>query len=132
MRSRWALWLLLALPAAGLWAREPVDPAAQAFQAHRSHVTMVVEAQVVRTLPDDREGSRHQRFLIRTQAGVTLLVAHNIDLAPRIPGLLPGEPLTLRGEYLWNPKGGLLHWTHQDPSGRHAGGYILRGSHRYD
>lgn len=129
--QRWALWLLLALPACGTAPTPDVDPAAAAFRDHRSQIMMVVEGQVVRTLSDDRDGTPHQRFLIRTATGVTLLVAHNLDIAPRVPDLQPGEPLELRGEYIWNPKGGLLHWTHHDPSGQHEAGYIQRAGHRY-
>lgn len=126
------------LPAAGpqavRWWSLPGggDPVAVAFQAHRSHVQLTVKARVKRILPDDRRGIRHQRFLIQTEAGISVLVAHNIDLAPRLAGLEPGEQLVLCGEYIWNPKGGLLHWTHHDPSGRHNGGYIERQGHRYE
>ena len=109
-----------------------VDPVGEAFRARRSHLTLTVEARVRRILPDDRSGSRHQRFIITTRSGVDVLVAHNIDLAPRVPGLQPGEALELRGEYIWNPKGGVLHWTHHDPRGRHVGGYIERNGRRYD
>ena len=145
MRRAAALAVVLLLGGVGIWRAEhrvpeadtsvervAGDPAAEAFRAHRSDVPMTLHAQVVRTLADDRSGTRHQRFLIRTATGIPLLVAHNIDLAPRVPGLQPGEPLELRGEYVWNPQGGLLHWTHHDPSGRHAPGYIKRGGHRYD
>src|SRR3954452_22381734 len=42
---------------------------------------------VIRILPDDDTGDRHQRFLLRLQSGATLLVAHNIDIAPRVEPL---------------------------------------------
>jgi hypothetical protein len=80
---------------------------------------------VVRLLPDDRQGSPHQRFLLRVAGGTTVLVAHNIDLAPRV-SLAPGDSVELRGEYEWNPKGGVIHWIHPDPEGRHADGWIRR------
>jgi hypothetical protein len=60
-----------------------------------------------------------------------LLVTHNIDLAPRLDGLQKGERLVLRGEYEWNPEGGVLHWTHRDPGGTHPAGYIERDGRRY-
>jgi hypothetical protein len=129
----------LAGPPAAAWARQPPalelragsDPAAEAYQSHRSGVTLVVEGRVLRILADDRSGSRHQRFVLQTFSGHSLLVVHNIDLAPRLLDLQPGEQLTIRGEYVWNPQGGLMHWTHHDPSGRHSPGYIERGGHRY-
>ena len=84
-----------------------------------------------RLLPDDRDGSPHQRFVVRTAGGQTLLVAHNMDLAPRLDGLRPGDTVILYGEYVWNNHGGLMHWTHHDPSGRHAAGYIEWQGRRY-
>ena len=91
---------------------------------------VVVEgwATVDRLLEDDLRGSRHQRFIARLSSGRTLLVSHNIDLAPRIDSLRSGDPIRFRGEYVWNSRGGLIHWTHHDPDGRHAGGWIRHAS----
>jgi hypothetical protein len=36
-------------------------------------------------LHDDDDGSRHQRFIIQLSNRQTLLIAHNIDVAERIP-----------------------------------------------
>jgi len=119
-------------PAFALTVHREDDPAAEAFRAHRSGVTLLVQGHVRRLLADDRSGSRHQCFILATVSGLTLLVAHNIDLAPRLAGLQPGDYLELRGEYVWNPEGGLMHWTHHDPSGRHRPGYIEWGGHRYE
>ena len=95
------------------------------FRSRRSNVEVETGGRVVRLLPDDRQGSPHQRFLLRVAGGTTVLVAHNIDLAPRV-SLAPGDSVELRGEYEWNPKGGVIHWTHPDPEGRHADGWIRR------
>lgn len=82
-------------------------------------------------MADDRDGSPHQRFIIRTEGGISLLIAHNIDLAPRLDGLARGERVEVLGEYVWNDKGGLMHWTHRDPGGRHPAGYIEWRGRRY-
>lgn len=95
------------------------------FRSRRSNVEVETGARVVRLLPDDREGSPHQRFLVRVAGGTTVLVAHNVDLAPRV-SLMPGDSVELRGEYEWNDKGGVIHWTHPDPAGRHEAGWIRR------
>ena len=79
---------------------------------------------VIRILPDDTEGDRHQRFILRLASGQTLLVAHNIDIAPRISPLSEGDTVEYKGEYAPNDKGGVVHWTHHDPAGNHPAGWI--------
>jgi hypothetical protein len=53
----------------------------------------------------------------------TVLIAHNIDLARRVPVGL-GDRVYFRGVYEWNELGGLVHWTHDDPQGVEDGGWI--------
>jgi Protein of unknown function (DUF3465) len=95
----------------------------EAFQQKKSRLFLETSGTVIKLLADDEQGSRHQRFLIKTDDGPTLLVSHNIDLSERVP-LKSGIPVQIRGEYIWNTKGGLMHWTHRDPKGRHEGGWI--------
>lgn len=86
---------------------------------------------VIRTLSDDTKGSRHQRFIIRVDDGRTLLMVHNIDLAPRIDSLQKGDKIDFKGKYIWNKKGGLVHWTHHDPAGKHPPGWIRHHNRLY-
>ncbi len=86
---------------------------------------------VSRVLADDNDGSRHQRFILALPSGTTVLIAHNIDLAPRIEGLRTGDRVEFSGEYEWNPQGGVVHWTHRDPQGRHAAGWLRHGGRTY-
>jgi hypothetical protein len=86
---------------------------------------------VKRILPDDNAGSRHQRFVLELSSGQTLHIAHNVDLAPRIPDLHEGDEVDFRGEYDWNPEGGVIHWTHDDPAGRHPGGWLKHQGQTY-
>jgi len=72
---------------------------------------------IVQILKDDNNGSRHQKFLISPTKDITLLIAHNIDLASRVP-LIKGDFISLFGRYEWNDKGGVMHWTHHDPKGK--------------
>jgi len=101
-----------------------VDAITQAFERRQSGVQMMGEGVVSAILPDDNDGSRHQRFVLRLVSGQTVLVAHNIDLAPRISALGKGDTVGFHGVYEWNAKGGVIHWTHHDPAGRHIGGWL--------
>ena len=104
---------------------------ARALETRASGVQTQGEGTVTRILPDDNEGSRHQRFIIKLRSGQTLLIAHNIDIAPRVGSLRVGDAITFKGEYAWNSKGGVIHWTHHDPGGRHAAGWLRHGSDTY-
>ena len=109
----------------------PAGPSVlDAFRGRRSNVELITRGRVTRVLPDDREGARHQRFLVRVAGPVSLLVAHNLDLAERVP-VSPGDSVELRGEYEWNDRGGVLHWTHRDPDGRHEAGWIRHAGRLY-
>jgi Protein of unknown function (DUF3465) len=107
------------------------DQAARALADRANGRMIAVQATVQRLLADDRQGSPHQRFVVRTASGQTLLVTHNVALAPRLDGLRPGDTVSIFGEYIWNIQGGLLHWTHRDPGGQHAAGFIDWQGRRY-
>ena len=79
---------------------------------------------VIKLLPDDIKGSRHQKFIVKLTNGHTILIAHNIDLAARVSGLSEGDSIMFSGQYEWNAKGGVLHWTHRDPNGSHPSGWL--------
>lgn len=87
---------------------------------------------VTRVLSDDNDGSRHQRFIVEVAPGRTVLIAHNIDLAPRVPSISVGDTVSFYGEYEWNDRGGVIHWTHHDPRGTHPGGWIEHKGRRYE
>ena len=103
----------------------------RAFEERLSSQQVSGTGTVVRVLPDDNHGSRHQRFIVELASGETVLIAHNIDLSLRIDGLRYGDKVTFYGEYEWNEKGGVVHWTHDDPQGRRVGGWIEHNGRRY-
>ena len=78
---------------------------------------------VVRLLGDEHDETRHQRLVVQLRGGQTLLIAHNLDLATRVPAGI-GDRLAFRGVYEWNERGGLVHWTHRDPVGHTDGGWV--------
>jgi hypothetical protein len=101
------------------------------YRNHQRHIEVCGYGTIARVLRDDLQGSRHQRFIVRLPTGQTVLIAYNIDLAPRIDGLRPGTPLEFAGEYEWTGQGGVVHWTHRDPAGRHPAGWIRYGGRTY-
>ena len=103
----------------------------RAFDEGESGVQVEGEGAVTRILADDDEGSRHQRFIVRLASGQTVLISHNIDLAPRVAGLEEGDSVRFYGQYEWNDKGGTVHWTHRDPKGRHAAGWLKHKGRTY-
>lgn len=104
---------------------------ADAFKRRASDIPVQGEGRVIKALSDDLDGSRHQRILLALSDGQSVLIAHNIDLAPRLPDIQPGDRIGFKGEYVWNAKGGIVHWTHRDPDGRHAGGWLQHRGETY-
>jgi len=100
--------------------------------ARESNVEVAGEGVVTKILADDKSGGKHQRFIIKLTGGQTLLIAHNIDIAPRIDSLQTGDAIKFYGEYLWNEKGGIVHWTHHDPQGKHVDGWLEYKGKRYE
>jgi cold shock CspA family protein len=100
------------------------DAIGNAFRSSTSGVQVADTGLIVRVLPDDSVGARHQRFILRLASGQTLLIAHNIDIAPRLSDLNVGDSVEFKGEYEWNAQGGVIHWTHHDPQGKHAAGWL--------
>lgn len=96
----------------------------QAFLNKKSGLQVQGRGIVKRLLSDDVNGDRHQRFILRLTNNQTLLIAHNIDIAPRLIGLKKGDTVTFYGLYEWNSQGGIIHWTHHDPDGSHINGWL--------
>jgi hypothetical protein len=105
--------------------------AIEAYQRKLSDLQVEDTGTVVKLLPDDTRGLKHQKFLVKVD-GIALLFAHNIDLAPRVEDLKVGDTVSFRGEYVYNPKGGIMHWTHHDPRNQHAPGWIKHNGKTYE
>jgi hypothetical protein len=126
-------FLVPKVPASNTQANTQAVPAQTSVSSGqwRSGQQVSGSGRVVRILSDDNDGSRHQRFILGLSSGQTLLIAHNIDLAPRISSLSNGDTVKFYGEYEANSQGGVIHWTHHDPQGRHVGGWLEHRGRRY-
>ena len=126
-------WLPKLTYAAGLSALPGSSDAelANAYKRRTSNLQIEGQGKIVKILPDDNDGSRHQRFIVQLNSGQTLLIAHNIDVAPRISSLKINNFVRFYGQYEWNKKGGVIHWTHHDPNGSHVAGWIEHNGRIY-
>lgn len=115
----------------------PHQKVADYFDNKVSKKMVTIRSEVTKILSDDTHPPRHQRFIITLNQGLalnrelTVLISHNIDLAPRVSGLNVGDEVTITGQYEWNDLGGVIHWTHHDPQGRRDGGQIIHQGRVY-
>lgn len=97
---------------------------ADAFRKQTSNVQVQGNGVVVQVLPDAIDRDRQQRFMLRVASGQTIMIVHNVSLAPRIPLLNAGDVVEFNGLYEWNAQGGVVRWTHRDPAGWHPPGWL--------
>lgn len=116
---------------AQILAFNDIDVLQQAFSNGTSNIQVEGKGSVVKLLQDDTQGRKHQKFLLKLASGQTVLIAHNIDLSTRIENLNVGDEVAFYGEYEWNNKGGVVHWTHHDPSGQHINGWLKHQGKTY-
>src|SRR5437660_9004247 len=112
---------------------QPDDAAIVAdYHNHRSNIEVTADGTVVRLLPDRTSSTgTHEQFIIRLSSqNLTVEIEHNISVGARAP-IAEGDRVIVHGEYVWNSKGGLIHFTHHDPQGTHEGGYIEDNGRTY-
>ncbi len=102
----------------------PLSVIEEAFLNNQSNIQVKQVGTIISILSDDTVGDCHQRIIVQLLNMQTLLIAHNIDIALRIPNPVKGKKLKFHGEYEWNSKGGVIHWTHKDPNGIHINGWL--------
>jgi len=113
-------------------ALTPLSVFADAFSTNKSNIQVLQKGEIITLLADDTDGDRHQRMIVRLANNQTLLIAHNIDIGARVPAPVKGNELRFYGVYEWNSEGGVVHWTHKDPSGDHVDGWLEYDGKRYE
>jgi hypothetical protein len=97
-----------------------------AFRRRQSGLWVSVAARTERVLTDSTGRFIHQRFIVRCGGGQTVLVVNDVSTGQRVP-VTAGTRVTVRGQYVWNAEGGLIHFTHHDPEGGRGGWILFRG-----
>jgi len=123
-------WLVLAGCAPGAGG-DPNGAVYDAWRAQRSNVEVTAAGSVAGILGLRRGPSGlHEGFLLHLSGaaghGLTVRVEDNVDITGEIP-LAQGAQVEVRGEYVYDSRGGLIHYTHHDPRGRHPAGYVRVG-----
>jgi hypothetical protein len=140
-RTSSKLALLLAAVLSGGCAAAPGDDAANAqiydaWRAARSGIEVQASGSIARVL-GERSGRSgpHEGFLLHLTGagghGLTVRVESNLDIMGNF-AVHEGDAAIVRGQYEYDPGGGVLHWTHRDLAGRHPGGFVEVNGHRYD
>lgn len=101
---------------------------AQSQQARK--VELTVTAPIKKLLREEDYREPHQRFLLILSNGTTVLVANDLKYGTFAP-VQEGNVVRIHGEYIWNEKGGVLHWTHKSDEPNHESGYIDFNGMRY-
>lgn len=105
---------------------KPFPTIKSAINSNKEEIIIIDEGKVVRLLPEDNLGSRHQLFIFQTRSGQQIKVAHNISISPPVPELKIGLKIAVKGEFVKNDM--VVHWTHKDPDpgpAPHEGGGII-------
>jgi hypothetical protein len=100
---------------------------ATGFRERENGNWLTVSATVTRLLPDSYGRFQHQRFIARCPSGQTILIVNDVSIGQRVP-VAVGQRVVVRGQYVWNEQGGLIHFTHH---GDGSGGWILYQGHVY-
>jgi hypothetical protein len=101
-----------------------------AIREKRSGVMVAGSGRVMEVLPDAAEGIPQQRFRVALADGGTVLVCHAVSTSGRVP-CREGDAVEFVGEYEWAEDGGTVRWTHRDPAGSHAEGWIRHDGRNY-
>lgn len=78
---------------------------------------------VIRTLADDNNGLRHQKWVVQLSNGSSMMAVYNLDMCERV-ALKVGDHVAMGGQFVWTNQGALLHWLHYDPRKTRPDGYV--------
>lgn len=133
-RALTALVLTAALAGCGGKPEQPDNGRVCALYASGAEKAEVLAQGTVVALMGTSNGpsGEHESFLLKLNHDCDLLlrIAVNTDITGPVP-LKAGETVEVKGEYDTDATGGVIHWTHHDPEGRHINGYIIADGKTY-
>jgi hypothetical protein len=103
--------------------------ASDLFRRHESGEWVTLSGVIQERLGDTYGRFQHQRFILGCANGTHILVVNDVSIGQRVPLVLHGR-VTVRGQYVWDSQGGVVHFTHHADDGGKSG-WILLGSHVY-
>ncbi|RYZ84614.1 MAG: DUF3465 domain-containing protein [Proteobacteria bacterium] len=78
---------------------------------------------VTELLPDDNNGLKHQKWMVRLSNGAQMQAVYNSDMCPRVP-IKVGDIVSMGGQFIYSNEGPMLHWLHYDPRRERPDGYV--------
>lgn len=103
-----------------------------AYNDHSSNIQVAGEGTIVKILSNDEKQNLHQqKFMVMLKSGLSLLIIHDTDLAPKLENLKTGSPISFYGMYEYNSQGGAIRHTHQDPTNQHETGWLQYDGKHY-
>ena len=99
-----------------------MDSLSSVMRSRADRPQVYVTGVVAQILAEDHNGLPHQKYNIRVNNQVTLMVVSNLDFG-RVP-LTVGATVSVCGEYKRVGQG-MIHWTHFDPHGSHPDGFTI-------
>ena len=106
-----------------------------AWRSGQSHLEVTASGSVARVLGlRNGPSGEHEGFLLHLRGaeghGLTVRVEDNTDITGPMD-VHAGDDAVVRGEYIYDPRGGIIHYTHHDPRGHHVSGYVRVNGRTY-
>lgn len=102
-----------------------------AFEQGRTGVWVSGHGTVSQIQPDTSIGLPQQRFMVRIDDSLRVLVFHSLVESQRVP-VERGDTVSFQGRYEFNASGGVILRTHLDPGQPGDGGWIRHEGVVYD
>lgn len=102
--------------------KDTVEQLQVVMRSNAARPMVFVTGVVASILPEDHKGLPHQKYTIKVNNQITLLIVSNLDFG-RVP-LKVGKTVSVCGEFKKIGQG-MVHWTHFDPHGGHPDGFTI-------